>query len=125
MGRPLIVRHGSRVGVTDARLTRVEAILERYGPLIVAGARFVILLRQINGIAAGTIGMNWLSFFAANMVGAALWVGLWTTLAYHFGKSASLSPALWAHLSWGGLIVVVSILAALVAGTIYFRTRPR
>ena len=53
---------------------------------MVVVARFVVLLRQLNGLVAGTTRMPWPRFLAANVVGAALWVGLWTTLAYRFGR---------------------------------------
>lgn len=124
LGRPLVVEHGGRFGITHERLAKVESVIRRHGPLIVASARFVILFRQLNGLAAGTVGMNWLTFLAANIVGAALWVGFWTTLAYRFGKDASFLPALWAHLSWTGFFVFAAILVALIAGVLYFRRKP-
>ena len=58
---------------------------------MVVVARFVVVLRQLNGIVAGTTGMPWPIFLAANATGAALWVGVWTTLAYRFGHSTSTS----------------------------------
>ena len=42
---------------------------------MVVVARFVVVLRQLNGLVAGTTGMPWPHFLAANVVGAALWVG--------------------------------------------------
>lgn len=125
LGRPIVVRHGTRFGITHDRLERVERVIRRHGPLIVAGARFVIVFRQLNGIAAGTAGMHWLIFLAANLVGAALWVGLWTTLAYRFGRDASLLPAIWSHMSLAASVAVAAVLIALVAGTIYYRRRRR
>lgn len=123
MGRPLVVRHGARFGITHERLERVESVMHRYGPLIVAGARFVIVFRQLNGIAAGTTGMHWRTFLVANAVGAALWVGAWSTAAYYFGEKVSLVPALWSHLSYAALAAVVAVLAILVAGYVYRRRR--
>jgi membrane protein DedA with SNARE-associated domain len=40
-------------------------------------ARFFNVLRQLNGIVAGTLGMNWRRFLLCNMVGGALWVAVW------------------------------------------------
>lgn len=110
VGRPLIVRHGSRFGISQERLDVVEALVRRRGPLIVAGARFFVVLRQLNGIAAGTIGMHWLTFLLSNAVGAALWVGFWTTIAYHFGRDVPLLKRLWDHLSVVALIAVLGTL---------------
>jgi membrane protein DedA with SNARE-associated domain len=86
-GHRLVARYGSRVGVTDERLKHVEAFFDRYGGWVIVFARFVVILRQLNGIVAGTLEMHWLHFLVLNAVGAALWVGFWGILAYNIGKS--------------------------------------
>jgi membrane protein DedA with SNARE-associated domain len=86
-GRRLIVRHGARIGITEPRLARVEMFFQRYGGGVVLVARFFALLRQLNGIVAGSVGMSWWRFLAYNAVGAALWVGAWGFGAYRFGQS--------------------------------------
>ena len=106
LGRPVITRYGRRVGITDAAFARAEAVARRYGPAMVVVARFIVLLRQLNGLVAGTTGMRWPKFLVANLVGAALWVGLWTTLAYKFGQKIDVLPFLWHHLS---LVAAVGI----------------
>jgi len=85
-GHRLIARYGARVGITDERLKRVEAFFDRYGGWVIVFARFVVLLRQLNGIVAGTLEMHWLHFLVLNALGAALWVGFWGILAYTLGK---------------------------------------
>jgi membrane protein DedA with SNARE-associated domain len=125
LGRPLVVRYGRHVGITRERLDKVERLVQKRGPLIVAGARFVVLLRQLNGIAAGTAGMRWLPFLIANAVGAALWVGLWATLAYQFGATIHLIPYLWQHLSWAAAIAFALVVIALAIGWWYYRRSGR
>lgn len=125
LGRPLIVRYGSRFGITHERLQMAEKIIQKRGPIIVAFARFVVLLRQLNGIAAGTAGMHWLRFLVANAVGAALWVGFWTMLAYHFGKDASLLPDLWHHLSRTAMFVVPGLIVLAVVASFLLWMRKR
>ena len=49
-------------------------VTKRYGAVTVIFARFVNVLRQLNGVVAGTLGMHWLKFLAYNAIGAALWV---------------------------------------------------
>ena len=51
---------------------------------MVLTARFVVVLRQLNGLVAGSIGMPWPHFVVANIAGAALWAGLWTFGPYYF-----------------------------------------
>lgn len=93
LGRPAVLRYGAKIGLTDARLSRVEHVIQRHGMWIVMAARFVAVLRQLNGVAAGTAGMHWGRFLFANAIGAALWVSAWVGAAYWFGVDAH-------HLHW-------------------------
>lgn len=122
-GRPLIVRFGSRLGITHARLDRVEAIIEKRGWIMVIFARFVVILRQLNGLAAGTAGMHWLHFLVANVIGAALWVGVWTTLAYQFGSQLHFVPYLIRHAGWAAAIGVPILLIGIGLGWWWLRRR--
>jgi len=121
LGRPTILRYGGRVGITEATLGKAEAVAHRYGPLMVVFARFVVVLRQLNGLVAGTTGMHWLTFLLANMAGAALWAGFWSTLAYRFGISTDILPFFWHHLSLVAAIGIPLIIAGLV--WLYLRHR--
>ncbi|MBC2884572.1 DedA family protein [Ochrobactrum sp. CM-21-5] len=76
-GRRLILRYGHLVKLTPARLDHFEKLFDRKGIYVVATARFVVLLRQLNGIIAGSMKMNPMHFLAANMVGAAGWTLVW------------------------------------------------
>jgi membrane protein DedA with SNARE-associated domain len=82
-------------------------------------ARFFVPLRQLNGLVAGSTGMHWLTFLAANVVGATLWVGLWATLAYRFGISKDILPFLWHHLT----LVAAVCVPLLIAGLVWLRLR--
>jgi len=44
------------------------------------------VLRQLNGIAAGSAGMGWKRFVFYNALGALLWVGAWSSGVYYFGQ---------------------------------------
>lgn len=122
LGRPVITRYGARFGLTDAAFDKVEAVAHRHGPLMVVVARFVVVLRQLNGIVAGTTGMRWPVFVLANAAGAALWVLVWGTLAYRFGKSVDVVPFVWHHLNAVMAIAVPLMILALVV--LHFRARP-
>ncbi|MEU6403277.1 DedA family protein [Streptomyces sp. NPDC046985] len=84
-GRPFVHRWGRYVFLTPERFEKAERFFARHGGKIVTVARFVEGLRQANGIVSGATGMHWLRFLAFNALGAALWVGLWVTLAYAAG----------------------------------------
>lgn len=85
-GRTLIQRYGRFIGMTDERQKWIEGLYEKRGPIVVAGARFVVILRQLNGIAAGSMAMRWIPFVVANIVGAILWVTVWAIGPYLFGN---------------------------------------
>ena len=122
-GRGVLTRYGSRVGITDANLDRAEAVARRRGPVMVVFARFFVLLRQLNGIVAGSTGMSWPTFLAANAVGALLWVGVWSLLAYRFGHAVSLIPDMVHHLGLVAAVVIPLVILAILA--LHLRARRR
>lgn len=58
LGRSVVLSYGGRVGITDERLQKIEAMLDQYGAFMIIGARFVAIARQLNGITAGTAKMS-------------------------------------------------------------------
>jgi membrane protein DedA with SNARE-associated domain len=84
-GRPLLLRFGRYLLLTEERLHKAENFFTRHGNAIVAGARFVDGLRQFNGLVAGTVRMPPWRFLAFNALGALAWVGVWTSLGYLAG----------------------------------------
>ncbi len=85
-GRPLVERFGRYVLITPERLDKATGFFERHGGKIVIVARFIEGLRQANGIIAGISGMHWARFIVFNAIGAALWVGVWTSVGYFSGS---------------------------------------
>jgi len=84
-GRKLVHRFGRYVFITPERLARAEGFFARRGNRIVVAARFIDGLRQLNGVIAGITAMPWRTFLLYNAIGAALWVGWWTTVSYLLG----------------------------------------
>lgn len=124
LGRPAILAHGARFGISAAALDRAEALVRRHGPLIVVIARFIVLLRQMNGLVAGTSAMPWRHFLAANVLGALLWVGTWTTLAWYLGPAAGAAlPWLWQHLALAGAVALPLLVGLLAAIRLIHRGR--
>jgi membrane protein DedA with SNARE-associated domain len=84
-GRKAVHRFGKYIFITPERLERAELFFARRGNRIVVVARFIDGLRQLNGVIAGITAMPWRTFLIYNAIGAALWVGWWTTIAYLLG----------------------------------------
>jgi len=86
LGRNLLRRYGRKIGLTAERLRKVEAVFARYGPVTVGFARFLNVLRQLNGVVAGTLEMDWRRFLVFNALGGALWVLVWTIVGFYLGE---------------------------------------
>lgn len=80
-GRKLILKFGKYVFLTEKRLNKLDDFFTKHGGKMVTVARFVQGLRQFNGIIAGIGKMKWEKFIFYNLIGAFLWVGLWTGAA--------------------------------------------
>lgn len=76
-GRKLILRFGHLFKITPDRLDKIEEQFNKNGVYIVATARFVVLLRQLNGVVAGSVKMNPVKFLTANIIGASAWTLVW------------------------------------------------
>ena len=84
-GRRLVHRFGKYIFITPERLDWAERFFARRGNRIVVVARFIDGLRQLNGVIAGITAMPWRTFLIYNAIGAAIWVGWWTTISYFLG----------------------------------------
>lgn len=89
-GPRLTVRYGTRIGITPERLAKTERFFARFGPEVVIVARFIPVLRQLNGVVAGSALMPWKRFLVYNTMGAALWVGTWTTAVFLLGHQVDM-----------------------------------
>ena len=85
-GRPLVLRYGRYVFLTESRLQHVEDFFRRHGNIVVPVARFIDGLRQFNGVVAALAQMSWWRFFGYNVIGAVLWVSLWVLVGNFAGN---------------------------------------
>jgi membrane protein DedA with SNARE-associated domain len=124
-GRALVLRWGRYVRLTQERLDKAEAFFNRHGAWIITVARFIEVLRQANGIVAGTTGMRWRRFLAFNTLGAALWAGTWVSLGYLAGRHIDAIYHDITRYSYYLLITLAVVLAAYLARRILRRRRRR
>lgn len=121
LGRSVVLSYGARVGLTEARMQRVEKMMERRGVFMIVAARFVAIARQLNGITAGTLGLSWPRFFIADLIGCAAWATFWTGLVALIGKEKIVLPYLWSHLSVVASIIMACLLLGLLGSWFYKR----
>lgn len=115
--RSLILTVGRYLLINERKIKAVEEAFRQWGPFLVAAARFVEILRQMNGIVAGMVRMPWRRFLAFNTLGAGLWVAFWATLAYELGRQTGDLGVLFRRLD----ILFICLFAATIASVIVSR----
>jgi membrane protein DedA with SNARE-associated domain len=115
-GNGLLLRYGGRIGLNAERIHKAEAVFAHYGPATVGFARFFTVLRQLNGVIAGTMKMDWRRFLFFNALGGALWVLVWTMVGFYLGAHATDMVAL---LHKVGFLSVIFALVTLIVILIY------
>ena len=127
LGRATIFRYGAKIGLTDAHMSAIERVFARYGSATVLFARFFSILRQLNGVVAGTLGMSWWRFLLFNAIGAALWVTVWVFAATYFTEHSAFVARLVQHrvvaivLGIICIVLVVSLFVRRLRGAAWWR----
>ena len=85
-GHRLLLRYGSRIGMTPARIKLGQYLFLRFGGTVVFFGRFIALLRALAALLAGINCMPWPRFLLFNAAGAVVWAGSYGMLAYLFGE---------------------------------------
>src|SRR5215475_4165673 len=113
-GRAVVLRYGRYVFVREHHLDRAEAAVRKYGGLLVVIARFIVGLREFNGIIAGATGMQGRRFLIYNGVGASVWVAVWVSAGYLAGDHLNAIYRDATRYSLYVLVAVVVVLAVIV-----------
>jgi membrane protein DedA with SNARE-associated domain len=124
-GREVVLRYGKYVFIKEHHLDRAERAADRYGGAVVLIARFIVGLRELNGIIAGVTGMRRAEFALFNAIGAIAWVATWVSLGYLAGDHID---AVYRDISRYALYVLLAIavvVAAYVARRLISRRRAR
>jgi membrane protein DedA with SNARE-associated domain len=118
-GRNALPRYARWVLGHPERLKSMEAFVERRGPSAVFVARFVPGIRFMAGPLAGGLGMRFLPFFAANVLGALAYVPVAVAggylVGYGLGAYLGRLHKVAGQVEYTALIVVVLAAVALIA----------
>jgi membrane protein DedA with SNARE-associated domain len=77
-------------------------------------------LRQLNGVVAGSLEMDWRRFLVFNALGGALWVVVWTTAGFYLGKHGADIAAIVRKLGFfGAIFVLIALTAVLICLFVY------
>lgn len=100
-------------------LLKTQAFYERHGGKTIILARFMPIIRTFAPFVAGVGKMQYRRFFMFNVVGAAAWVGLFTSAGYWFGNLESVRR------NFHYVIVAIIVLSVLPGVIEFVRERRR
>jgi membrane protein DedA with SNARE-associated domain len=87
LGRPFVLRHGAPLGMTEARLTRLDGWLDRHGAAAVCLGRLIPLARPLGPFVTGASHYPYRRFAAWNALGTLLFTLLFCGSGYVFYRS--------------------------------------
>ncbi|MBC3839294.1 DedA family protein [Streptacidiphilus sp. 4-A2] len=122
-GRAFIHRFGRYILLPPDRFASVEDFYARNGGRAVLFSRFIDGLRQTSGALAGISGMPWRRFAVNNVLGAALWVGVWAGIGYSAGSHIGLVYTQVVRYQLYLLILLAVVIAIVVARHLLRRRR--
>jgi membrane protein DedA with SNARE-associated domain len=122
-GARAVARFGRLLLLTPERFEKGRQIFRRHGPRIVFVARFVAVLRQVNGLLAGTAHLPWRVFAVVDALGSLLWVACWTTVGYFAGNHIDTVWHAVTRAGWVAALVAVAVAGAI--GVVVARRRRR
>ena len=110
-GRPLLLRYGRYVHISEARVRAAEQWAARFGPFGVFFGRLLPVVRQLNGIPMGVVKMDFRLFTLFTLLGATLWCSVLAWVGIAAGNDKQLLQGDLRHiLLWLlGLISVLSL----------------
>ena len=118
LGRGLLERWGSRVGLDRRRLLLVDRFFARRGALAVFVARFLSVLRTFGAVLAGAGRMRYRTYLVFNALGGMAWATAYGLLGFELGRAYSrLSGAIGA----AALALTALVLIAFLVSLFLFR----
>jgi membrane protein DedA with SNARE-associated domain len=119
LGRPFVLHHGAPLGMTEARLGRLDDWLDRHGSAAICFGRLIPLARPLGPFVAGASHFPYRRFAAWNALGSLLFTLLFCGSGYLFYRSYDEVAKV---LSRGAFVIAALILGA---GGAYLLVRRR
>ncbi len=126
LGRPLLLKYGKYVWITEEKFTRVETFFLSHGEISTFLGRLLPVVRHLISLPAGLAGMGHIRFCLYTLLGAGIWVTVLTGIGYyigHFvGTNRELTDLFVSH-SHHALVVVLLCSAVILAVYIWIHRR--
>ena len=111
LGRPLILKYGKYVWITEEKFARVETFFHKHGEISTFIGRLLPVVRHLISLPAGLAGMNHWKFSLYTLLGAGIWVTVLTGIGYFIGKEQALIMR-YSHQAVIGVVVFSALLIA-------------
>ena len=112
LGRPLILKYGRYVFITEEKFAKVETFFLKHGEISTFIGRLIPVVRHLISLPAGLAGLNHLKFSLYTLLGAGIWVTVLTFIGYFIGDNQELIMKYSHHAL--GVVLLVSSLIVLV-----------
>lgn len=111
LGRPLILKYGKYVWITEEKFARVETFFHKHGEISTFIARLLPVVRHLISLPAGLAGMHHWKFSLYTVLGSALWCTILTMIGYVIGRNQQLIFQ-YSHHALIGVVIFSAILIA-------------
>ncbi|MRR33808.1 DedA family protein [bacterium] len=119
LGRPLLLKYGRYVWITEEKFTRVENFFLKHGEISTFLGRLLPVVRHLISLPAGLAGMGHVRFSLYTLLGAGIWVTVLTFIGYFIGENQDLI------MKYSHQAVIAVILCSAVILTVYIRHHRR
>ncbi|NJD08013.1 MAG: DedA family protein [Methylococcaceae bacterium] len=119
LGRPLLLRYGKYIGLTEHHFGRVEHFFRQHGEISTFIGRLLPVIRHLISLPAGLARMNHLRFSLYTLAGSTLWVSILAWIGYFIGENQELIL----KYSHQAVIDVIAFSIILAAGYIWLHKR--
>ncbi|HML76806.1 DedA family protein [Geobacter sulfurreducens] len=121
LGRPLLLKYGKYVWITEEKFARVESFFHKHGEISTFIGRLLPVVRHLISLPAGLAGMHHGTFTLYTLLGAFIWCTILAWIGYVIGENRDLIM----EYSHQALIGVVIFSAGLVAVYVWRHRRKR
>lgn len=111
LGRPLILKYGKYVWITEAKFAKVETFFHKHGEISTFIGRLLPVVRHLISLPAGLAGMNHGKFALYTLLGAGMWVTVLAWIGWFIGKEQALIMR-YSHQAVLGVVIFSTLLVA-------------
>lgn len=109
LGRPLLLRYGKYVLITEEKFARIEKYFRDHGEISTFIGRLLPVVRHLISLPAGLAGMNHVKFSLYTLAGAGIWVTILAWIGYVIGANHELIRE-YSHQALIGVVIVSAVI---------------